>query len=167
MNIKSIVLRAQLKIDGEIAISLYGRCMAPLLVAGDKVKIVRSIQYSTGHLYLFELDDGRLLVHRMICCENKYAVMKGDRSKRFETIPHGNIIGEVSAVMFSGYHEWFDIGYNKLETYIITFLSEKRMYSYRMKKSLLKKWIKRFQSNVLGFMAMCIRKRWIKIANNK
>ena len=62
MNGRNKILKVRLKTEGNIVLPLKGRCMEPLLIAGDKVKIIPTSHYTSGYLYLFELLDGTLAV---------------------------------------------------------------------------------------------------------
>jgi hypothetical protein len=80
--------------------------MDPLLLAGDNTKIIPALDFVESKLYLFELPGGGLAVHRMIGKSGDCAVMKGDRAKRFETVPFRRVIGLVSAVRLQGAATW-------------------------------------------------------------
>jgi hypothetical protein len=127
MNAKNVIVKMRLKKEGTIVMQLTGRCMEPLLIAGDSVKITPASQYESGYLYLFELLDGSLAVHRLVGKTEDSVLMKGDRSRGFETIPYTNILGVVSEVKLCNRAHWINIFKYKRSVAIITYMSKKRM----------------------------------------
>ncbi|MDR1247170.1 MAG: S24/S26 family peptidase [Clostridiales Family XIII bacterium] len=125
MQTKNIALKARIESAGQMTLPLRGRCMEPLLTAGDQVKIIPVTHFSKGCLYLFELPDGGVAVHRLIDKTGDRAVMKGDRSRCFETTLFQNIIGEASAVKLLNSEHWHDIRKHKLAMIIILHISKK------------------------------------------
>jgi hypothetical protein len=163
MYTKNIALKARIESAGQMILPLRGRCMEPLLTAGDRVKIVPTTHFSKGRLYLFALPDGSVLVHRLIDKTYTYAIMKGDRSRCFETVPYRNIIGEVSAVGFADSENWYDIEKHKLTRFLISYVSKKSAMDKRVKsESALAKKVNRARSGFLVKFSYLTRKRWEK-----
>jgi hypothetical protein len=161
MHTKNMALKARIGSNGQMTLPLQGRCMDPLLMAGDQVKIIPATHFSTGYLYLFELSDGSLAVHRLIDKTDTCVTMKGDRSRGFETVPFQNIIGEVSAVNLSGSENWRDIRNDKLTRIIAAHVSKKLAKDKRLKnENALIRRINRVRSNFLIFFSDLTRKRW-------
>jgi hypothetical protein len=161
MNGRNKILKVRLKTEGNIVLPLKGRCMEPLLIAGDKVKIIPASHYTSGYLYLFELLDGTLAVHRLVGKTEEFVLLKGDRSRGFETVPYKNIIGLVSEVRLFNRTQWINIYSYRRSMAIITYLSKKRMKDKNMgDETMFHRILDRFYALFLIVYSYFIRKWW-------
>ena len=133
MNTKLVALKARLLSEGELELPLQGRCMAPLLVDGDMAKIIPIPQYSIGQLYLFELPNGNLAVHRLIDVTEHSATLKGDRSRGLETVPYKNFIGMVSQIKLFEFEVWIKYAPSKIALKLVTHISRELAKDKRLK----------------------------------
>ena len=161
MNVKSTLLKARIMSEGEIILPLQGKCMSPLLMSGDKAKIIPITNYSKGKLYLFELIDGNLAVHRLIDKNDSCLTMKGDRSRGFEYIPYQNILGEVSEIKLLDHNSWISMQQNSLINIIILYLSKKLAKDKNIKNEPKVDFIlNKVYSKMLILFSYCIRSYW-------
>lgn len=125
MNTKNIALKARISKEGKFILPLRGKCMDPLLIDGDTAKIIPATQYSIGYLYLFELPDGGLAVHRLIAKTDSCVIMKGDHMRCYQSISYQNILGVVSELKLLDCESWVPIKQTQLKTIIVTYISKK------------------------------------------
>jgi hypothetical protein len=98
MDVRVLAFSAAVRRAGSAWICADGRCMRPLLLSGDKVRVVPCRKLSRGHLYCVILPNGQVAVHRLIgTCGNGY-LFKGDRSGRFDLLGADRVIGLVDQV---------------------------------------------------------------------
>lgn len=131
MDMKGLVIKAQISRNGKYVIELTGKCMDPLLNPGDKAEIISCSGLKTGRLYLFEMEDGNLAVHRLIKKDDNRLIMKGDRTKKYEVITEAEIIGQVEAVKRNDSDLWCRAERSALSGYITALLSRQSMYDKR------------------------------------
>lgn len=142
---------------------LQGRCMDPLLISGDLAKVTPTTHYSKGYLYLFELPDGDIAVHRLIDINDNYITMKGDRARSFEIVPYQNIIGVVSEVKLLDCESWSTIKQTHLTLKIISYISKKKAKDNRLKnENKLDLLINKICSKFLASFSYSTRKHWIR-----
>ncbi len=87
-------------------IPIKGNSMEPFLIEGDLVKVVPKKFYFFGDILLFFNFYGKVWCHRFIGISFKegsvFFHLKGDNSKKKETIPYSNIIGKVVSIQRNG-----------------------------------------------------------------
>jgi hypothetical protein len=108
VNAKTLMVTARLVTDKRFVVTLNGGSMAPFLFAGDKALITPSDCHTVGHLYLAYVGNDTLIVHRLVALNDGLAILKGDQTGQFESVPLGEVIGEVSAIKVEGVSEWRD-----------------------------------------------------------
>jgi hypothetical protein len=161
MNTKNLVLKAHLKSVGEMGFPLRGRCMEPLLRAGDMARIIPVVNYVKGDIYLFELSSGELALHRLIGVFEDRLMMKGDRACRFEETTQSNIIGVLSEVKFMDSEVWIVVRIGLFQRALISRLS-KFLINNRRKNGpkKLKLLARIICKKTLLLYAGQVRKRW-------
>ena len=122
-----LVLKAKLKKEGSVEITLSGNCMDPLLIAGDHVLAKPVEQLKVGDLYLISLSNCELAVHRLVKKHEELNYTKGDRAKAFEILPDSLIEGTVQAVCIGGTTKWHRIKSGSLSCRISAILSRGMM----------------------------------------
>lgn len=128
MDTNILIIKAHLMKNGQYVIPLTGRCMEPLLKAGDKAEIIRYDDLKVGKLYLFKMAGGALAVHRLIIKDGEQLTLKGDRTKKYEIIKKSDIIGEVRRIKFEGNEAWHEMDRCFLLEYIAAMLSRQSMF---------------------------------------
>ncbi len=168
MNTKSLALKALIKTNGERILPLQGRCMDPLLISGDLAKIIPATHYFKGYLYLFELPDGDIAVHRLIDINDNYVTMKGDHTQMFEIVPYQNIIGVVSEVKLLDCESWTIIKKSHLTMLMISYISKKlakdKLHKNKNKFGLL---INEIYSKFFILFSYSTRERWKRNCKTK
>lgn len=91
---------------GFAEVALSGRCMEPLLVAGDRVRVAACPDPEVGDLCLVALPGGGLALHRVVATVGGAVVCKGDFSGRAEEVPRGSVLGRAVAFRFVGSASW-------------------------------------------------------------
>lgn len=160
MNTKSIALKARIKTEGEAVLSLQGRCMEPLLSEGDKAKVIPAVHYSKGYLYLFELPDGSLAVHRLVQKINKDVIMKGDRSRGFQRVSCQNILGVVSEIQLLDCELWRTMKLTLLKRLIISYVSKKSAKDKNFDENRINKLMHKICFRLLSDYSYSVRKHW-------
>lgn len=97
-NLYNEAVRLRLEKSRRLEVSLSGESMMPLLQSGDTVLVKPVSEMKRGGLYLFELPDGSLGVHRMIGCEDGFVLMKGDNCMRVERVGRDCVLGSVEGM---------------------------------------------------------------------
>lgn len=87
------VIRAKLIADGHYDVALRGRCMEPLLCAGDVARIVSSERLRVGDIALIDLGNGAVALHRVVEEREDYLISKGDYSGKSELVLPCEVIG--------------------------------------------------------------------------
>lgn len=87
------IIWAKIRMDGYYDISLHGRCMEPLLQAGDKARVYPSGVICTGDIALLVLENGDVALHRIVQINENKIMTKGDFSGRVEIVGKSDIIG--------------------------------------------------------------------------
>lgn len=78
-----------------IDITIHGNSMAPTLLDGDIVTIVKKNNYCVGDILIFKYRNEGLIAHRLLYINNAY-FCKGDNSFRFEKIENDDILGKIT-----------------------------------------------------------------------
>ncbi len=91
---------------GFAEVALSGRCMEPLLVAGDRVRVAACPDPGVGDLCLVALPGGGLALHRVVAAVGGAVVCKGDFSGRAEEVPRGSVLGRAVAFAPDGPRGW-------------------------------------------------------------
>ena len=101
------VLRARVARDGAVEVSLSGRCMEPLLRAGDAALVVPAGRLRAGDIVLVELPGGVLALHRAVrLLPGGRLVSKGDFSGRAEELCVAAVVGRAAALRLAGSDGW-------------------------------------------------------------
>lgn len=100
-NPYNAAVKCKLAREGYLDVTLTGDSMLPILQMGDVAHIEPITSMEEGFLYLFELPDGSLGVHRMVGTSCEFVLMKGDNCKRIERVERDRAIGEVKYVRSS------------------------------------------------------------------
>ena len=114
---------------GFAEVALSGRCMEPLLIAGDRVRIVTCPDLGVGDLCLVALPGGRLALHRVVAAVGGAVVCKGDFSGRAEEVPCGSVLGR--AVAFAPDGSWGWVQWRQDDAYRCEIVSLSRVLSDR------------------------------------
>ncbi|WP_075591550.1 S24/S26 family peptidase [Labilibacter marinus] len=71
----------------EIEIPVYGLSMFPVLMPGDRVKVVKGDKLRIGDVIVFK-NNGNLIAHRLLAVdiENKVVLSKGDALKKSDKV---------------------------------------------------------------------------------
>lgn len=99
-------LRAKIKRDGYLEFGLEGRCMEPLLVEGDKARIVERDKYVSGDICLIETTEGAVSLHRLIAVQGSLVASKGDRAGCCELVDESSILGVVESLCLKDSFGW-------------------------------------------------------------
>ena len=127
-NTDAVLIRAKLKKGDAVNVVLDGRCMEPLLKAGDIAKVVAAADIQRGDICLICGMDKRLRLHRIIEIDGKTVRSKGDRTGRFETVDMSSVLGRAEEVKINERPEiQRKLSQNKALTKFKAFLSEKSM----------------------------------------
>lgn len=152
MNVRNIALKAKINVEGQYAVVVQGKCMEPLLFAGDKVVLSHFDKLEIGDMYLFELPNGNLAVHRLIAKEKEFLFLKGDRSKCCEKVVYENFLGEVKWISFK---EWdMSIEWNKYQR-------QKWLWSLLSRNMLQTRKGKRISKSILIFLSAICRTKFL------
>ena len=100
------VVKAKLRAEGHFVLTLRGRCMEPLLFAGDRVRVEACEDPSVGDLCLVILPDGALALHRVVSVSGGATACKGDYSGKAESLGPGCVIGRAVSFMPDGLGVW-------------------------------------------------------------
>lgn len=161
MNSRNIVLKAQINSHRKIEIPLSGRCMEPMLLAGDTVAVKPYGDLLEGQFYLFELPTGELAMHRLIDKSDGMALMKGDRSKKSELVPYNNILGIAFKVKLKGCEFWKPVKHIRKKHTFIALCSRLHKWDKENEQiNLYKGIIKKAVSVILITYGRCIRCYW-------
>lgn len=120
---KVLALRARLLRTGFVEISLRGRCMEPLFVEGDLVRITSVSNLKAGDLCLLELSPGELALHRIVCLAEQGIIAKGDFSGITEHVAQETYIGKATAFQLGGTEKWVPYQQGAIERRTICVLS--------------------------------------------
>lgn len=100
------IMAAKIMALGYAEVALSGRCMEPLLVAGDKARVEVCTDPMVGDLCLVALSDGILALHRVVSVNGMAVTCKGDYSGKAEVIRAECVIGRATAFMLDGVGRW-------------------------------------------------------------
>lgn len=156
-------VKARLVSKGSLEIKLSGISMAPLLASGDIAIISPCDKAIPGNLYLFELPDGSLGVHRCVEMSCHKICMKGDNCSRIETISPERLLGKVTAIFIEGASKRIDLRPKLVKTRFIAFLSResgKRIPQTGSNSSRTPK--ERACSRLLHFLDLRTRSYWVR-----
>lgn len=104
---EAVLLRARMRAQGHVDVRLSGRCMEPLLVAGDWARVVPVADVSVGDICLVALPDA-VALHRLVWRDGAELVTKGDFSGRAERVTASDIVGVATAFRLVGSSHWAD-----------------------------------------------------------
>lgn len=127
-KMQGIAVKAKIKKNAKVELRLTGRCMDPLLCAGDIAEVIDAEEYCVGNLYLFTLANGALAVHRLVLINKDLLLMKGDRTQKYEIISKRDIIGVVNRVILKGKHNWCVITPGKVSKRVVPWASRQCMF---------------------------------------
>lgn len=96
------VVKAKLRAEGRIVLTLRGRCMEPLLFDGDRAAVFPYEHPQLGDLALILLDDDLLAVHRIMGFEFGNFITKGDYSGKAEKVMPSRILGVAKKFSLEG-----------------------------------------------------------------
>ena len=98
------IIKKELKENGQAFVRVTGRSMEPLLKhMRDRVKIIPPEKIRWGDIVLFERNNGRYALHRVISKGSKGFSMAGDNQWYFETnLPYNQVIGVVTDIDRNG-----------------------------------------------------------------
>ena len=98
------LVRQQLSENGQAFVRVTGNSMWPLLHhLRDGVIIVPSRSVQQGDIVLFDRQNGRYALHRVICAGENGFIMAGDHQWHVEKdLPYNQIIGVVAAIQRKG-----------------------------------------------------------------
>lgn len=99
-------MAARISRFGFAEVALSGRCMEPLLVAGNRVRVAACPDPGVGDLCLVALPGGGLALHRVVAAVGGAVVCKGDFSGRAEEVPRGSVLGRAVAFRLAGSSSW-------------------------------------------------------------
>lgn len=102
MDPAGLCLFVNLKRVGCIWMQVRGRCMEPLILAGDEVRIVSGATLTEGFLYCIALPNDQVAVHRYIGSFGGANLFKGDRSGRFDVLNEPVVLGRADAIVVGG-----------------------------------------------------------------
>lgn len=132
MNTKTLALKARMKSAGGLSLRLQGRCMEPLLKTGDMARIIPTMEVKAGRIYLFELFNNDIALHRAIAVCGNDVMAKGDCAGMYEVLPKENIIGMLVAVKFDECDFWHEVDRHRASRMISTVLSKRLVYDRRL-----------------------------------
>lgn len=102
MHSLQAIIRARLRSEGHFDLVLQGRCMEPLLLAGDRARVVPVEEPRKGDLVLVLLDEETLALHRIVYLGFETAVTKGDYSSKAEDVRLANLLGAAKEFSLAG-----------------------------------------------------------------
>ena len=102
---EAALLRARMRAQGHVDVRLSGRCMEPLLVAGDWARVVPAEGVSVGDICLVALPCA-VALHRLVRSDGAELVTKGDFSGRAERVATSDVIGVAMAFRLAGSSHW-------------------------------------------------------------
>lgn len=95
-------LRAKMRAGGCCVVSLRGRCMEPLLLAGDRARVYPVDNIRVGDVALLVLEGGDASLHRVVGVGEGRFVTKGDYSGKSETVNADDVIGVAKEFSLAG-----------------------------------------------------------------
>lgn len=98
----SVVIRAKIISDGYFDLKLKGQCMEPLLMAGDKARIVAIDELRIGDIVLVSMNEYSLALHRVVSLDSGRVVTKGDYSGKAEERLQSDFIGVAKEFSLEG-----------------------------------------------------------------
>lgn len=87
------IARAKIRMSGCCDICLRGRCMEPLLRAGDRARVYFRDEYHVGDIALIGFPGVGGVLHRVVKIEGNRITTKGDFSGKSEVVGRGEILG--------------------------------------------------------------------------
>jgi hypothetical protein len=164
MSTEVLALKARMKLSGELSIKLRGNCMEPLIKAGDMAKIIPATKAEVGRVYLLELPNSVIALHRIIAICDENIISKGDYSSMYEVLPKENIIGILIAVKLNGTGSWLEFKEHNVLRRIGVILSKRSIYDKRLgKESHLHRAIRLGCKKTLVSLSRYKRRRWVSI----
>ena len=126
-------VKQQLSENGQAFVRVTGNSMQPLLHnLRDGVAIVPPGEIHIGDIVLFDRQNGRYALHRVIRKRKKGFTMAGDNQRHMEKdLPYGQIIGVVSQIQRNG--KWIPCTNVWLRIYfrMVTILTYPRIYLWK------------------------------------
>ena len=133
------LVREQLASEGKAYVRVTGTSMMPLLHhMEDRVVIVPPNKIRLGDIVLYDRQNGRYALHRVIGKSKSGFSMAGDNQYHIEkNMDYGQIIGVVSAVERGGKLKSFDSFGLRLYTFWVILISRPRIYIHRAGSKIL------------------------------
>ena len=91
-------IKAWLKFNNPITMTVNGVSMQPTLFAGDSIKVNQEKEYHKGDILVFFYKNNTIIVHRLLYFQNNMYYCKGDNSFRIEDVLKEQIIGKVISI---------------------------------------------------------------------
>lgn len=96
------LLARALQIEKSVRLQVRGRCMEPLIRAGDWVEIRPPEAVGPGTVVLAQGRDGDLVCHRVLARSAAVVRLAGDGSAAVEVLPPAHVLGVVTSVERAG-----------------------------------------------------------------
>ena len=128
------LVRDQLASEGMAYVRVTGSSMMPLLHhMEDRVVIVPPNKIRLGDIVLFDRQNGRYALHRVIGKSKSGFSMAGDNQYHIEkNLDYGQIIGVVSAIERGEKLKSYDSFSLRLYTFWVILISRPRIYIHRL-----------------------------------
>ena len=133
------LVREQLASEGKAYVRVTGSSMMPLLHhMEDRVVIVPPNKIRLGDIVLYDRQNGRYALHRVIGKSKSGFSMAGDNQYHIEKkLDYSRIIGVVSAIERGGRLKSFDSFSLRLYTFGVILISRPRIYIHRAGSKIL------------------------------
>lgn len=86
----------------QVALTVTGNSMRPVIFENDIVYIKKCIEYHVGDIVVFRYKNDNILIHRLLKIEDGTYYCKGDNSFRLEDIKYTQIYGKVVEIIHNG-----------------------------------------------------------------
>lgn len=128
------LVREQLASEGKAYVHVTGSSMMPLLHhMEDRVVIVPPNKIRLGDIVLYDRQNGRYALHRVIGKSKSGFSMAGDNQYHIEkNLDYGHIIGVVSAIERGEKLKSYDSFSLRLYTFWVILISRPRIYIHRL-----------------------------------
>ena len=128
------IVREQLASEGKAYVRVTGSSMMPLLHhMEDRVVIVPPNKIRLGDVVLYDRQNGRYALHRVIGKSKSEFSMAGDNQYHIEkNLDYGQIIGVVSAIERGEKLKSYDSFSLRLYTFWVILISRPRIYIHRL-----------------------------------
>lgn len=125
----NLIIRAKIKNRGSAELTLSGHCMDPLILPGDKGKLVSVSEIRKGLLCIIENDVGELVMHRVVKISGDNYITKGDRTGKYEIVKRNQIIGCLAEISLEQSGTWISVSDYYMFPQVKASLSEKQIRS--------------------------------------